>query len=96
MEFEELTKAAILLIISSEFFFLFWMLVFIVYHKAFSSSQPRCRTLNVVHIEYRCADGRFLMSSRGMAVSNTRYLSSSETRVHAGIRGFKLHLSEST
>jgi hypothetical protein len=29
-----------------------------------------------------------------MAVSNTRYLSSSETRVNAGIRGWKLHLSE--
>ncbi len=31
-----------------------------------------------------------------MAVSNTRYLSSSETRVNTGIRGWKLHLSEST
>ncbi len=31
-----------------------------------------------------------------MAVSNTRYLSTSETRVNAGIRGWKLHLSEST
>jgi hypothetical protein len=28
-------------------------------------------------IDYRCADGRFLMSPRGMAVFNTRYLSSS-------------------
>jgi hypothetical protein len=37
-------------------------------------------------IDYRCADGRFLMSPRGMEVSNTRYLSSSETRVNAGIR----------
>jgi hypothetical protein len=46
-------------------------------------------------IDYRCADGRFLMSPRGVAVSNTRYLSSSETRVYAGIRGWKLHLSES-
>ncbi len=46
-------------------------------------------------IDYRCADGRFLMSPRGMAVSNTRYLSSSETRVNAGIRGWILHLSES-
>ncbi len=45
---------------------------------------------------YRCADGRFLMSPRGMAVSNTRYLSSSETRVNAGIRARKLYLSEST
>ncbi len=36
------------------------------------------------------------MSPRGMSVSNTRYLSSCETRVNAGIRGRKLHLSEST
>jgi hypothetical protein len=35
--------------------------------------------------DYRCADGRFLMSPRGVTVSNTRYLSSSETRVNAGI-----------
>ncbi len=40
-----------------------------------------------VSIDYRCADSRFLMSPRGMAVS--------ETRVNAGIRGWKLHLSES-
>ncbi len=47
--------------------------------------------------EYRCADGRFLMSPRGMAVSNSSiYLSSSGTRVNADIRGWKLHLSEST
>jgi hypothetical protein len=36
------------------------------------------------------------MSPRDMAVSNTRYLSSSETRVNAGIRGSKLHLCVST
>jgi hypothetical protein len=36
------------------------------------------------------------MSPRGMAVSNTRYLYSNETRVNAGIRGWKLYLSEST
>ncbi len=47
-------------------------------------------------VDYRCADGRFLMSPRGMAVSNTRYLSSSETRVNDGKRGWKLDLSEST
>jgi hypothetical protein len=35
------------------------------------------------------------MSPRGVTVSNTRYLSSSETRVNAGIWGWKLHLSES-
>jgi hypothetical protein len=40
-----------------------------------------------VFIDYRCADGRFLMSSSGMAVSNIRYDSSSVTRVNAGIRG---------
>jgi hypothetical protein len=36
------------------------------------------------------------MSPRGMAVFNTKYLSSSETRVNAGIKGWKWHLSEST
>jgi hypothetical protein len=46
-------------------------------------------------IDYRCADGRFLMSPRGVAVSNHQYLSSSETRVNADIRGWKLHLFES-
>ncbi len=35
------------------------------------------------------------MSTCGMVVSNTRYLSSGETMVNAGIRGWKLHLSES-
>ncbi len=39
-------------------------------------------------IDYICAHGRFLMSPSGMAVSNTRYLSSSGTRVNAGIRGW--------
>ncbi len=38
---------------------------------------------------------QFLKSPRGVAVSNHRYLSSNETRVKAGIRGWKLHLSES-
>ncbi len=50
----------------------------------------------VSRIDNRCADGRFLMSPRGMAVSNTRDLSSSETRVNAATRGWKSHLSEST
>ncbi len=36
------------------------------------------------------------MSPRGMAVSNTRYLSSSVTMVYGGMRGWKLHLSEWT
>jgi hypothetical protein len=48
------------------------------------------------YIDYRWADGRILMLPRGMTVSNTRYLSSSETRVNAVIRGWKLHLSEIT
>jgi hypothetical protein len=56
----------------------------------------RCRPIPVKFIGlYRCADGRFLMSSRGVAVSNTKYLSSSETRVNAGIGGWKLYLFES-
>ncbi len=46
------------------------------------------------HIDYRCADGRFLTSPCGMAVSNTRYLSGGETRVNTGKRGWELHLSE--
>ncbi len=47
----------------------------------------RCRPKGKIVIDYRSADGRFLMSPRGVAVSNTRYLSSSERRVYAGIRG---------
>jgi hypothetical protein len=46
-------------------------------------------------IDYGCADGRFLMSPCSMAVSNTKYFYNSETRVNAGIRGWKLPLSES-
>jgi hypothetical protein len=42
---------------------------------------------NYIHsIDYRCADGRFTMLPHGVAVSNQNYLSSSETRVDAGIR----------
>jgi hypothetical protein len=54
----------------------------------------RYRKVASLVIDYGCADGRFMMSPHGMAVSNTRDLSSSETRVNAGIRGWKLHLSE--
>jgi hypothetical protein len=32
------------------------------------------RTMVAFTIDYRCADGRFLMSPRGVAVSNHRYL----------------------
>ncbi len=60
-------------------------------HVDFRADQKR-----LASIDYRCADGLFLMSPRGMAVSNTSYLSSSETRVDAGVWGWKLHLSEST
>ncbi len=35
------------------------------------------------------------MLPRGVAISNTRHLSSSETRINAGIRAWKSHLSES-
>jgi hypothetical protein len=66
-------------------------------HEAFDLNVLEVLWLRIENIiDYRCADGRFLMSPRGMAVSNTRYLSSSETRVNAGIRAWKLHLSEST
>jgi hypothetical protein len=53
-------------------------------------------TETVTSIDHRYADGRFLMSPCGVAVSNHGYLSSSETRVNAVIRGRKLHLSVST
>jgi hypothetical protein len=59
-------------------------------------SRWRAKTHLGLFIDCRYADGRVLMSPRGMAVSNTRYLSSSETRVNAGTRWWKLHLSEST
>ncbi len=39
----------------------------------------------VSNINYTCADGRFTMSPRGVAVSNHNDLSSSETKVNAGI-----------
>ncbi len=38
--------------------------------------------------DYRCADVRFLKSPRGMAVFNTKCLSSSEKRFDAGIKGY--------
>ncbi len=47
-------------------------------------------------IDYRCADGRFLVLPRGVAVSNHLCLFRSETRVNTGMRGWKWHLSEST
>jgi hypothetical protein len=37
-------------------------------------------------IDYRCANGRFSLSSRGFTISNRRSLSSSETVVGAEIR----------
>jgi hypothetical protein len=40
-------------------------------------------------MDYRCADGRFLTPPRGMAISITKYLSSFEARVYAGIKGWK-------
>ncbi len=52
-----------------------------------------CRPLVYNFIDYRCADGRFLTSPSGMAISNTRYLPSSETRVNAGIRAWKSGMS---
>jgi hypothetical protein len=51
-----------------------------------NSSTDLWTDLGVNSIDYRCADGRFLMPPRGMAVSKTRYLSSSESRVNAGIK----------
>jgi hypothetical protein len=73
---------------------------FIVYlqylrHVLILSNGYRCRSPNNDHIDYRCADDRFLMSPRGITVSNTKYLSSSETRVNADIKGWKWHLSKS-
>jgi hypothetical protein len=48
------------------------------------------------NVDYRYADGRFTMSPRGVAVSIHVYLSSSETRVNADSRKWKLYLPEST
>ncbi len=45
------------------------------------------RAYAALSIYYRCADGRFLMLPRGVAVSSHRYISSSETMVSAVIRG---------
>jgi hypothetical protein len=41
-------------------------------------------------IDYRYADGRFTMSPRGATDINQNYLSSSETRVYAGIKKMKI------
>jgi hypothetical protein len=46
-------------------------------------------------MDYSYANGRFSMSKRNVTVSDRNYLSSSETKVNAGIRRWKLHLSES-
>ncbi len=58
-------------------------------------AESNRKDMTVWNLDYRCAEGRFLMSPHGMAVFNTRYLSCSETMVNACIRGWKLHLSES-
>jgi hypothetical protein len=71
-----------------------FMKIFIKIKEAFLEKNSTRET--VASIDWRCADGRFLMLPRGMAVSNTRYLFSSETRVNASIRGWKWHRSEST
>jgi hypothetical protein len=47
-------------------------------------------------IDYRGAYSCFLTLPCGVAISNQNHLSSSETRVNAGIRRWKLNLSEST
>jgi hypothetical protein len=47
-------------------------------------------------IDYRYADGRFMMSPHGVTVSKQNDLFSSDTRVNAAIRRWQLHLSEST
>jgi hypothetical protein len=48
------------------------------------------------HRLHRYAYVRFKILPRGMAVSNHRYLSRSETGANAGVRRWKLHPSEST
>jgi hypothetical protein len=47
-----------------------------------------------MHIDYWCTYGRFLMSPRAVAISNQNYVSSSKTRVSAGIKRQKLYISE--
>jgi hypothetical protein len=56
----------------------------------------RYRPRKIWIIVYRCTDYRFPMSPQAMAFLNQDCLSSSETRVNAGIRSWKLHLSESS
>ncbi len=50
----------------------------IITHAKFSGLRPflkgRCRSPTRIIIDYRFADGRFLTSPRGMAVSNTRHV----------------------
>jgi hypothetical protein len=67
-----------------------------VHHIPILPIQERARSENLTFaIEYRCADGRFLMSPRGVAIPNQNYLSSSETRVNASLKTWKSHLSQS-
>jgi hypothetical protein len=57
----------------------------------------RCRCHHLRAIDYKYADGRFAMSlSPWMILSNQNNFSSNETRVNAGTKSWKLHLSEST
>jgi hypothetical protein len=59
-------------------------------------AHHRCDNAKENAIDYRCADGCFVMLPRGVAISNQNYLSSSETRSNAGIRRQELYLSEWT
>jgi hypothetical protein len=64
-------------------------------YKSVNWSLKQKKGINgkVLSIGYRCADGRFLMSQRGVAVSNHSYLSSSETRVKMmGITPIRINL----
>ncbi len=46
------------------------------------------------HIDYRCEDGRFQVSTSCETISIPKSLSSNETGVNAGIRSWKKHSSE--
>jgi hypothetical protein len=49
---------------------------------------------SVVSLDYRCGDGRFLVSSSCVTYSNPISLSSNETGDNPGIRSWKLQLSD--
>jgi hypothetical protein len=46
-------------------------------------------------MDHRCADGRFSPSVRGVTILNGPSVSSSETEIRNGIKGWKAHVVSS-